>query len=802
MLIPAVLAALLPARAAELRVADVMSVGTAVTEVVPTGDGRWVGALEQGSGEIRILDTWTWSEVGITPCGSAGVGGLALYEGDDGTLRFYAGCGDGSLAWAEWDGAAWLGGDAPVALDSGPVRGLAVYDGVVYAVTDPADGEGNPEIHTYDIASEAVDGIDGFPSTLGLSGYADCAVAGSVLIVSTGGDRVSKVDLTTGNATQPTTVVGAADLTDVLTVPSSGRIFMAGGGSGVIEYQTGANLTSISIGTDDGLVDVTALGLDPDESLLTVADASLGELLLFGYDGGPSSVETDAAAFPEEGVGEVTEIAGLDGYAVAGTDGGDLWILTDRPWVEAGGPSPSSAVDGETVSLAFSSDTAGTWSVRLGAENDDDGTVLDSGEIEAGGTAEASFTVDDAFVEGDNLLRVVVEDAEGLTGHDVAALTVDNPPGQVVLDADSVGYGDALISLSFAGLEDADIDRYVVYLTVTPFLAEDWPEGGPDFDGDDPVDAPVEVPPGEPGATVSTTISPLTNGTTYYLAVRAVDAAGQEGPMSDVLSIRPLATSSAAELAGEEGGLCGTAPFGGLFALLGGLGAALRRRRSLLVLGLAAGIALPGRARAGEGAEVDVRKVEGHGTFGLRYGPVWLADDNINAVFNQGGHQVLWMEAGPTPLRQLEFTAGLGFFQELGFQLGEDGTQSAEHDMLTAWPVTATARVRLDFFDEQFLVPTAEAGGDAWLWRENWYVNPDVGGESAVSGAKYGWHYGAGLEVLLDRFEPARASWLQTRTGIDDSYFVVAWRGQQVGEFQQGLRFTGDSLSFGLRLDY
>ena len=120
--------------------------------------------------------------------------------------------------------------------------------------------------------------------------------------------------------------------------------------------------------------------------------------------------------------------------------------------------------------------------------------------------------------------------------------------------------------------------------------------------------------------------------------------------------------------------------------------------------------------------------------------------------------------------------------------------------MLTALPVAVDLGVRLDFVEEQFLVPTASVGGDYWLWRENWYVNPDVGGTDSVSGGKLGWHWTAGLDVLLDRFEPGRASRLEAVSGIDDTWLVTEYRVQNIGD-EQGLSFSGSSLTMGIRFD-
>jgi hypothetical protein len=192
------------------------------------------------------------------------------------------------------------------------------------------------------------------------------------------------------------------------------------------------------------------------------------------------------------------------------------------------------------------------------------------------------------------------------------------------------------------------------------------------------------------------------------------------------------------------------------------------------------------------------------GNIELRYGPFNPTDPDIRAVYGQG-HGVLWIEGGPRVGSLLEFDLGAGFWQDLGATVAsDDGESSGEHSMITAWPFTAGVTLRLDFLKEQFLVPTGSAGFDYWLWKENWYVNPDVGGASSMKGGKAGYHYAVGANLLLDALEPSRASRLAARTGIQDSYVVAELRWQKVGQWgkSSGLLFNGRSATFGLKFDF
>jgi hypothetical protein len=94
------------------------------------------------------------------------------------------------------------------------------------------------------------------------------------------------------------------------------------------------------------------------------------------------------------------------------------------------------------------------------------------------------------------------------------------------------------------------------------------------------------------------------------------------------------------------------------------------------------------------------------------------------------------------------------------------------------------------------IVPFVGVGYDYWLWQESWT------GGNKVQGGKKGTHTTMGAHLLLDLFQPARASRLQASSGITDTYITVEYRQQLVGEDDGGLTFSGDLISVGLKLDH
>jgi hypothetical protein len=812
----ALLLALVPgARAEPDRVAWSEDQGSGVIgDLAVSDDGRWVAFLESGSNELRFLDLFSWDVVGDTaPCGSDSVGGVAI-TGSDGDYQAFVGCSDGSLVRVTLDGWGVVevgsggsgGSDTADSGSGGDTSGdgwdsavnLSGASAVVAVETDGSSvyavaeyDSGNNRVHKVDIDS-AAESTSGYPSTFGQGGFADSWLGTTYLFVSHGSQKVSKVQLSTGSISSTSENI-SADMGDMDAI-NDNAAFLANSEGGVIKYLPNGGTNSFQIALDQynsDLVSVHALVLDQSEGFMAAYDSGAGdagEVVVYTFDATSLSVGSEEQQ--RFAAADIAEAVAIEGYVVAGGEGGALQVLTDRPWVEVEQVMPGAAISGQEVTVSFSADKAGSYELYLSA-SDGGSELLDSGSCDASATTEASFTVGSSFEEGDNALFVLVTSG-GLTGHDLALVNVDNPPSKVSLSSEDVTFGDSQVTVAFEGIDDADLDAYVIYVTTTEFSADDWPEGttgGPAFDGTDSIDGglPLVVSNATAGEDVSRTISPLTNEVTYYVAVRAVDAGGQESAMSNVVSVTPQPTIGAAELAGETGGYCGTRTAWGFAALgLAGL-LALGRRRGAAVAILLLAVAAP-RAMA----STEDEHPRANGNVELRYGPFFPSSTAVTSVYGDSGHGVLWLEGGVSVTRFAELDLGAGFYQELGTKVSVNDVtyHSGEHTMLTAFPFTGALTLRLDVFHEQLLVPTARVGADYWLWRENWYVNPDVGGDSELSGGEWGWHYGFGANLLLDRFDPKRASWLANSMGIDDTYLVVDWRTQTLGAFG-----TGDSVS-------
>ena len=780
------------------RVATSLSFGTQVVDVVAAEDRTTVAFLS-GAGSVSLMDLDTWDLRSVSPC--SGVGGIARAPGEPG--RFWAGCDDGSIKWFE------LGGDGPsvgsdgVELAESAILGLSSNDTLVFGLADNPVGGGNPQVHAYNADSMSVL-TGGYPSTLSYGSVEDMEANNSFVLLSHGGANFTKVASGGGGATRQQGAPGASKTSDVETVGAS-RVFVAGGGSGVLEFQTGSNILSLFLTDAGGVRSASAIAANEDDEWFAIADDEAEQLLIVEMDGAsgtPSASELVAIEVPSA-EDPVRELAFVDGYLFGGTDGGQIHIFTDRPWVSAAGATPTAALDGETVTVSFTSDQAGFWEARLGATSNGGGTLIAEGTVAAEAQETASFEIDGAFKEGDNTIRIVVENDSGAKGHDSTDVGVDNPPTRVQLRQRDVGFGDQRIEVQITGITDEDLSHYVVYVSAEPFTADEYPTEGPPFVGveGDKAGSDLKLPRRvntEPGKDKTISIESLTNGATYYLAVRAYDQAGQESAMSNVVSEMPRETFGASDLVNEKGGYsCSTTGISsvGVLALLGGLLVGVRRSAAALVLLGAALTSQPALADVDSEWPQKGQKfsdVVGR-TFEVRYGDQTFDDPVMDQVFGDS-HRIFWLEYGMTLFELTEFTVASGLYKDPGHRVDAAGNPSADDDTMQAVPFSVDATFRLDVLPEQPVVPFAGFGYDYWLWEESW-----SGGEK--SGGKSGTHTSMGVNILLDVFQPGRASRLEANSGITDSYISIEWRKQSVGT-GSGLSFSGEAVMIGLKLDH
>ena len=763
------------------------SEGTSIQDLATSDDGSLVAAaLSDGA---FFLDTQTWQTGRWTGCNVAGIGLQRIAASDH---VAWIGCSNGQVRRVNVDGATpVLDSTGDVTLEVQTIEGVHWDLGAnrLYVIAE-SSVTNTPEIHA--IGDDGTTNPTGFPVTVLANGYQDSVTSNGVMYIHHGSDDITTYTLGTSTATSSTTQFTPYNLNDI--APSIRGTAIGADTNGVIvEYSGTYSILLASIGDSADVVGVSDWG---DDEWLMVGRGA--DIEVYELNGGSVVDASGPDTSFDAGVTLSDIIVGRQGYAF-GTGGGDIHVMTANPWVTDVSVSPASAVLGTALTLDFVVDGDVDWDVRQGSET---GAVLASGEATGSETIQVELTVDATYDEGVNDIIVVATDDAGRRGTRSAQVSVDNPPPAPALTDASVGFGNRQLTLNFGDAPVPDLATYEVYVSTTPFEPLDYETGGPPFDGTDALVTPVMVEVSASGET-SATLSPLTNDVTYYIAARAIDAGGQESPMSPLVSGVPRPTFTASERNGDEGGpACSHVPLSMMVLPLALVGALTRRRRGVAAASAACALAVAAPARA----ELPQDETDAHWNVELRYGSVDLEDTGLTDTYGTNGHDIFEFEFGPQFYQFAELDIGIGYYRDKATATDEDGNPSGEETRFTMFPITLDVTLRGHILDEQPFVPFARIGLDYTLWREARVLEA---GTDATRGSKAGWHWGLGGQLLLDTFARRRASRLEANTSINDTWLTVEYRRVYVdpGSFlffdnSAGTSFSRSELMIGLKLDY
>lgn len=755
-------------------------------------------AYHRGGDGIWILDLFTWEATEVKACEGGEAQGIAAASLDGGVVVFVTACDNGKLM------KVTLAGDIrqamPEELGSYVAEGGGTGAPPVYDVeTDGQNvylvmgGESNSGAMLQAFSLQP--GMQGpwgqEPKTVTHTGSpTDALLAGSLYLVW-GDPDVTSVSLADGTVTQPQNT-GTAQFDEISPASSeqSPDLWLASGDGDAWYLVSGSSQPARQLSDLGSKVSAIAASEDGNWLLAAVGDDASGSCLVYDSKK-PTSSSTPAEI---EGAGGVREFAVFGDYAFGATDEGTVVVLTEVPWVDMSPiPGAEDVVDGDELSITFSSDLGGSYSVKVGDEE------VASGETDADTPVTASYTVD-GLEEGPAQIEVQVA-AGTRVGRDGTRINVNNPPPAPEL---YVGRGDEHLLLTMKGVEDADLASFAVYLRESSFDPADYESGGPEYDGDGGFVNPIVVE-ATGGETVTATLSPLVNGMEYYVAVRSVDTSGKESPMSDMVNGAPAETYSIAELAGvEDGKYCGL-PLGAAGALGAAAGALAALRRRGRWAARAAGVALAAAAAlhstpAQAFGKVDESNLNSRNwNLSLRYGPVFVQDAYMVAVLGAEDNKLFRLEYGWAH-HLLQVNASLGIMAEDGTLVFEDLSPSSQVDHFLATPVGLAVIGRLDFFDEQPLVPFGRVGADYWLWSETWEDPADADESDTRGGGTFGWHWGAGVLLQLDWLDPGSASQLEALSSINDTYLAVEYRASTA--LGDDLDITSYEVTVGLQFDF
>jgi hypothetical protein len=818
---------------------------TKIHRLTSSIDGGLVAGVTTG-GTLVVLDTDAWTTATASPCTARSVALQARdldVEGVEDGYFVYVGCDDGTIrTWRWYNGN--LGAYRPVSddadtADTDTTDDVEIFDvaqnaivglwlggdGYLYALTE-ADGD-RLRLHDVDPSTGVDDELTPQIELL-VRDFSQAVIAGNFdgqsgsIYVAHGGNDFSSINLGTRTLLTAAAGVGLSVSIDEITpapllngVPNG--IYIADTDRGLYYYSGGG--TSGGINQTLQIVDGTLSGIKSlvvtyDEDRRTVEHLVVHDNRFIKTFPSSSGASTGTLGEPltsfEVDFTTTDMIEGPHGYVVAATSTGQFNVLTANPWLEVSTLSPASGVKGTEVTVTFTADTGGTWRIMVGGDRTGaGGAELASGDLDVAGAVTTTFTVSEDFVEGTNFLYLLfTEQGSGLVGHVRRTYAVDNPPEQVTLLPGHVGFGNEKLLLDFPALTASDIETYHVYLSTESFSGADYATDGPDFVGSDKITNPIVVAAPSDGSRVTTEIKNLSNNVTYYLAVRAIDAGGLEGPMSRVVEGRPRPTNLASAIVGEKGGpACATGPgLGGGLALIGLASMGLVRRRSAVVasaLCLAIGLGSTA-ARAQDDVPPILSKdsTPAWASFEAGYEFLVVSQTGLRDVYGPMFGNVR-LEAGPQFFRVLELDLGVGILTKKGNTLDDSGAESTEVAKMTWVPLSLGATARIHILDEQPVVPYVSAGLDWVFFRENALDAEGVADKSTrITGSKNGWHWGVGANILLDLFAPARAGRLEAITGINDTWLVVGYKQQRVGPNDGGFDFSGWAMTVGVKVDY
>ncbi len=179
---------------------------------------------------------------------------------------------------------------------------------------------------------------------------------------------------------------------------------------------------------------------------------------------------------------------------------------------------------------------------------------------------------------------------------------------------------------------------------------------------------------------------------------------------------------------------------------------------------------------------------------GSSFSGVVFNDDIYEEVFDKDYLPMLRFYTGWHPVRNLSLDFSIGGLYEHGRSVGvSTGELSEERYQFYVFPVQARARYSFMMDRDQVVVPSIWAGGDWWYFFEK---NGDV-----VEGDKSGYHVGADVGILLDPVDPDSARTLKKEWNIDNTYLCLGYEYMEVGENDDGLSFSGQVYTLGLRFE-
>ncbi len=155
-------------------------------------------------------------------------------------------------------------------------------------------------------------------------------------------------------------------------------------------------------------------------------------------------------------------------------------------------------------------------------------------------------------------------------------------------------------------------------------------------------------------------------------------------------------------------------------------------------------------------------------------------------------------------------TFGVSWMQ--GKSLKQDGTPD-ENNTMAFWmlPLRLELIYRFDYFVHRNrfpLVPYVRGGLDYNFWfvtDANGALATSTGSDGkalSAFGGRFGFHFGAGLQFLLDVLDPITARTFDMEVGVNHTYLFVEWNISWVGTLTPGMNLSDNSIRAGLMFQF
>ncbi|OVE80995.1 hypothetical protein BVY03_04875 [bacterium K02(2017)] len=582
-------------------------------------------------------------------------------------------------------------------------------------------------------------------------------------------------------------------------------VFSLVSSSFVDQISSGTGLDPIEVDSDDNGTFSDIHVFEDDAALVTTYVSGDSGITLIDADN-PGTAEEDkvidassTSASTEDPItlsgtpGPIKSSSSDTGYVFEINGDASISVLTDNPWITITGISPSSVTQvSSTFTVVFQSDTAGAYTIR--ANSDFLGTT--GTELQAAisiaesstNTSISSSSIDinnfarSAFVEGNNKIFVLVTDAQNRVGHTAVLLSVDRPPEAVSIT--ETNFGNQKVFITFNVSPDADVKTYSLFAQPAPDQTNpDCSVAAVTFLTSDTISGSVEAA-NCGNTTCRGGVENLTNDIAYCVAIKVVDAAGNESPFGTLTaSVSPEQTVGPAGFLGEASCSLNTfnkqktpyIPLSFIFLILGLFSLRLikkyKAQKFIFVFFLLLFI-WPNSSYAAELTPQNwTLEVKGNMMI-----PTNTEVKNFLGVCCSFGGEV---EFGLLLKDRYNFTitAGAGF--NSGSAVGvRSGGNSGDDFSLLLFPLRFDFIYRFDFKSEQLILPYIRTGVDTVFFREK------AGGDK-VQNVKYGVHAGVGVGILLDRVEELGHS-LESEMGVNDIYLIVEGRYAMINSFKSG----------------